>query len=208
MFRSEGSRRSPEEAIRGALRDFPGSIAAACAPSPEAQTFFGGESENGRGFAVHVTYVGADARLLVVRTKAAPPPVDPDNPPPFVTVDTLRNAFGIYHQGRGRRAFGGPAPKGLSGIELEAWRSGRVAEHLADRQEFRDLPRTPVSVLIDGVAVAGIRIDYPDCSGVELDWNGQTVQCVGEAADIDVIALRTVGEADYPKFAQRPRPAR
>ena len=207
MFRSEGSRRSPEEMMREMLSDFPGPIAAVCAPPPDARTFLGGEGENGRGFAVHVTYVGADERRLVVRTKAAPLPVDPDNPPPFVTVDTLRNAFGIYHQGRGQRALGGPPPEGLSGVELEAWKSGQVVRFRADEQEFRDLPRTPVSVLIDGIAVPGVRVDYPDCSGVEIDWNGQIVQCVGEAADIDVLALRTAGEADYTKFAQRPRPA-
>lgn len=176
MFRSEGSRRSPEEMMLGSLHAFPGSIAAACAPPPDARTFFGGESENGRGFAVHVTYVGADERRLLVRTKAAPLPIDPDNPPPFVTVDTLQNAFGIYRKGRSRPVLG-------------------------------DLPGTPVSVLIDGIAVPGFRIDHPDCSGVELDWNGQIVQCVGEAADIDVLALRTADEADYTKFAQRPRPA-
>jgi len=193
--------------MRGMLREFPGSMAAACAPPPDARTFFGGQSENGRGFAVHVTYVGADERRLLVRTKAAPAPVDPDNPPPFVTVDTLQNAFGSYHQGRGRPVFGGRSPKGLSGIELEEWRADRVAKHREDEQEFRSLPRTPFSVLIDGIAVPGFRVDYPDCSGVELDWNGQIVQCVGEAADIDALALRTADEADYTKFAQRPRPA-
>lgn len=201
MFRSEGSSRSPGEMTRQSIAAFPGSIAAACTPPVGARTYFGGESENGRGFAVHVAYVGAEGRRLLVRTKAEPLPIDPGNPPRVVTIDTLKNAFGIYNQGRGRRPFGGPPPRGLSGIELEEWKAGRAAKSKADEQEFRSLPRTPVSVLIDGVAVPGVRVDYPDCSGVELDWNGQVVQCVGEAADIDVLSLRTADEADKAEFA-------
>ena len=42
----------------------------------------------------------------------------------------------------------------------------------------------------DTVPVPGFRVDYPDCSGVELAWDGRIVQCVGDAAAIDVLELR------------------
>ena len=158
------------------LRSFPGPIAAARDPFPDAHTLFGGENENGRGFAVNVTYVSPDGRHVLVRTKAAALPVDPGNPPPFVTIDTLRNALGIYRQGL---------------LTL-------------GEQSAEEPPQRPVSLPIDGVAVRGFRVDYPDCSAVELEWNGQTVQCVGEAADIEGLSLRTADEADFARFVRRP----
>jgi hypothetical protein len=179
FIRGDGAGRSPEEFMLRELRSFPGPIAAACDPFPGAHTLCGGEGEGGRGFAVNVTYVGSDGRHLLVRTKAAPLPIDPDYPPPFVTVDTLRNAFGIYHQrhpGLGERSPGEP-------------------------------PRIPVSVLIDGVAVHGFQVHYPGCSGVELDWNGQTVQCVGEAGDVEELSLRTADETDFAAFVRGTRPS-
>jgi len=179
FIRADGAGRSPEEFMLRMLRSFPGPIAAAREPFPDARPLFGGEGENGRGFAVNVTYVGSDGRHLLVRTKAAPLPIDPDSAPPFVTVDTLWNAVGIYRQSRpmpGERSPGEP-------------------------------PRTQVSVLIDGIAVHGSRVDYPDCSGVELDWNGQTVQCVGEAEDVQNLSLRTADETDFAAFVRGPRPS-
>jgi hypothetical protein len=182
MFIKDGAGRSPEEFVLRMLRElraFPGPIAAASDPFLGAHTLCGGEGEGGRGFAVNVTYVGSDGRHLLVRTKAAPLPIDPEYPPPFVTVDTLGNAFAIYRQGRGTLGTQSPV----------------------------EPPRTPVSVLIDGVAVHGFRVDYPDCAGVELDWNGQTVQCVGEAGDLRELALRTADEADFAAFVRGPRPS-
>jgi hypothetical protein len=91
----------------------------------------------------------------------------------------LRNAFGIYRQSHPGSGERSPG----------------------------EPPRTPVSVLIDGIAVHGFRVDHPDCSGVELDWNGQTVQCVGEAGDIREFTLRTADEADFAAFARGLRPS-
>jgi hypothetical protein len=44
--------------------------------------------------------------------------------------------------------------------------------------------------------VPGFRVDYPDCSGVELAWDGCTVQCAGEPAAIDALELRRADPAD------------
>jgi len=173
--------------MQRSLNEFPGPIAVARTPPDGARQLCGGESENGRPYSIHVTYLAPSGQRLVVRTKAAPLPVDPENPPRTVTIDTLRNAFGIY----GRRDAGSrQPPRGAGTDEIEAWKAQRLAEHLREQEEYESLPRIPVSVLIDAVPVPGFRIDYPDCSGVEFVWAGQTVQCVGEAAAIDALELR------------------
>lgn len=43
----------------------------------------------------------------------------------------------------------------------------------------------------------GFRLDYPDCSGAEFAWDGRIVQCVGAAAVIDVLELRSAVPEDF-----------
>ncbi|MEY9860065.1 DNA-binding NarL/FixJ family response regulator [Catenulispora sp. GAS73] len=193
----KGSERFSGEKVLSNLRSFPGRIAVACTPPHGARAMFGGENENGRGFAVHVIYEVPARRWLVVRTKAASLSASPDNPALFVTIDTLQNAFGLYNQARGRPTLGGPPPKGMSSVEVRAWMSERAAARARSTLDFRSLPRSPFTLLVDGVGVDAVRVDYPDCSGLELNWDGQTVQCVGDPSDIDMLSLRTAVEADY-----------
>lgn len=160
-------RPSPRELMLRNFREFPGPVAVVRNPRGGAHALGGGEKENGRPYSIHITYTTPDGQRLLVRTKAEPLPVDPNFPPPFVTVDTLQNAFGIY----GRRAAASSPP-----------------------------PQTQISVLIDGVPVPGFRIDYPDypdCSGAEFVWDGRIVQCVGAAAVIDVLELRSAVPEDF-----------
>jgi hypothetical protein len=153
----------------------------------------GGQGENGRPYSIHVTYTAPNGQRPLVRTKARPLPVDPENPPPIVTIDTLRNAFDIY----GRRATQRRPPRGASAEEREERKQQRLAGFRRERAEYEALPQTPVSVLIDAVPAPGFRVDYPDCSGVELAWDGRTVQRVGESAAIDALELRS---ADCGEF--------
>ena len=169
------------------LNEFPDPIAVVCEPPGGVNRLGGGQKENGRPYSINVTYTAPYGQRLLVRTKAEPLPVDPENPPPIVTIDTLWNAFGIY----GRRgAASGRPPRGATGEERESWYRERMAEHRREQDEYEALPQTPVSVLIDAVPVPGFRVDYPDCSGVELAWAGRIVQCVGDAAAIAVLELR------------------
>jgi hypothetical protein len=189
--RSEGP--SPQERMLRSFREFPDPVAAVRTPSGGTHQLGGGEGENGRPYSINVTYTTPNGQRLLVRTKARPLPVDPENPPPFVTVDTLRNAFGIY----GRHAVYSPPPSAAAAEEIETWRRQHLAEVRQDRAEYEALPQTPVSVLIDAVPVPGFRVDYPDCSGVELAWDGPIVQCVGDAAAIDVLELRRAVPEDF-----------
>lgn len=148
----------------------------------------GGQKENGRPYSIDVTYIAPNGQRLLVRTKATPPPVDPEKPPLIVTIDTLHNAFGTY--GR-RNAASGQPPHEAGSDEIAAWKKKRFAEFRREQEEYEALPRTPVSVLIDGVPVPGFRVDYPDCSGIELAWDGRIVQCIGVVAAIDVLELRS-----------------
>lgn len=78
------------------------------------------------------------------------------------------------------------------------------------KAEFKALERTAVSTVIGGAPFAGFRVDCPDCSGLEVDWNGQTVQCVSTAAALVVLALRSAADEDLRRIASSlpggPRP--
>jgi hypothetical protein len=190
---SGDGRPSPQECMLRSFREFPDPVAVVLTPPGGTHQLGGGQSENGRPYSIHVTYTTPNGQRLLVRTKARPLPVDPKYPPPFVTVDTLRDAFGIY----GRHAVYSPPPRGAAAEELEAWRQQRVAEFRQGLAEYEALPKTPVSILIDAVPVPGFRVDHPDCSGVELAWDGPIVQCVGDAAAIDVLELRRAVPEDF-----------
>jgi len=194
-----GSRPSPAEMTTRGLREFPPPFAVACGIAPGTTALVGFQGENGRPYAMHVTYRLDGERKLLVRNKPAPQPPDPENPPPFVTVDTLWNAFGIY----GRGGVAGPPPRGLPREEHAAWFDRKHREMMQKHSEFEEMPRSAASVLIDGLAVPGSRVDYPDCSGVELDWDGRTVQCVGPADLIDKLELRSAEEDDLDAFVAR-----
>jgi hypothetical protein len=185
---NEGRRPSPREHMLRSFQEFSEPIAVLRTAPDGAQPLSGGEKENGRPYSIHVTYIAPSGQRLLVRTKATPLPVDPENPPRIVTIDTLHNAFGIY--GR-RTAASGRPPREAGSDEIKAWKREQFAIIQREREEFESLPRTPVSVLIDGVPMPGFRVDYPDCSGVELAWDGRIVQCVGEASAIDVLELRS-----------------
>ena len=193
------SRPSPAEMTSRGLHSFPYPFAVAGGIAPGTTALVGFEDENGRPFALHVTYHLGDDRKLLVRNKPAPQPPDPKNPPPFVTVDTLWNAFGKYGHG----TFAGPPPRGMSPEEAKAWFGRRHSKMMQERSEFDEMPRSAASVLIDGRAVPGSRVDYPDCSGVELDWDGRTIQCVGPADLIDKLELRSAEEEDLDAFVAR-----
>lgn len=180
-------RLSPREHLLRSFQEFSEPIAVLRTAPDGAQQLTGGEKENGRPYSIHVTYIAPSGQRLLVRTKATPLPVDPDNPPRIFTIDTLHNALGIY--GR-RSAASGQPPRGAGSDEIDVWRQERRAVVQREREEYESLPRTPVSVPIDGVPLPGLRVDYPDCSGVELAWDGRIVQCVGKAAAIDVLELR------------------
>jgi hypothetical protein len=205
---NDGSQPSPYELSLRSLTQFPGPTAVACDPPAGCVEFGGGENVDGLPFSVHVSYVAPAGPKVLVRTKAAPQPLpDPAGPRPPRTVDTLENAFGIY--GRRSRRLGGP-PRGASPAELAAWRAERTAAFRRDKAEFEALARTAVSIVIDGASFVGFRVDYPDCSGLEVSWNGQTVQCVSTAAALDVLALRSAEEEDLRRIASSmpagPRP--
>jgi hypothetical protein len=190
------------------LTGFPGPVAVACDPPAGSVELSGGEDVDDLPFSVHVTYLAPAGPKLLVRTKAVPQPApDPGGPHRPVTVDTLHNAFGIY--GHRSAPLGGP-PRGAPRAEHEAWVAQRVAAHRRDRAEFEAMARTAASVPIDGAPAAGFRVDYPDCSGLEVDWNGQTVQCVSEAGVLDSLALRTAADEDFRRIASSmpdgPRP--
>jgi len=169
----EQMRAAARARTREHVRDFPGPIAVACVPPPGSRCGIGGQNENGRPFALHVHYRSPEGGpRLLVRTKPVPVPPDPLFPPPFVTIDTLRDAVGTYY----------------SSAPLGAWPRD---EHPAE---------TAVQILIDEVPTAGFRIDLASCSAVELDWNGQTVQCVSDAATIDGLSLRTGRDEDFELY--------
>ena len=169
---NDGRRASPGELLARRFARFPGPVALVQNPPGGEHRLVGGQDENGRPYSIHLVCIVPGGRRLLVRTKAAPEPADPRRPPPFVTVDTLYDAFAL-HGGRGGE-------------------SSRL-----DRAGYEALPRIPVTVLIDGVPVPGLRVDRPDVSGVELAWDGRTVQCVGEASAIDVLELRSAAPADF-----------
>lgn len=195
----DGSRPSPRELMLRGLTAFPGPIAVACDPPAGSVESSGGSNVDGLPFSVHVTYRVPAGPTLLVRTKAVPRPLpDPGTPHPPRTVDTLENAFGIY--GRRSAGRGGP-PRGASPAEEAAWHAERMAAFQRERAEFEALARTAVSIVIDGGRFEGFRVDYPDCSGLEVDWNGQTVQCVGTTAAIDTLALRTAVDEDLAGIA-------
>jgi hypothetical protein len=195
-------RRTPGERMARGLRAFPRPIAVLRDPPSGSQVLMGFEDENGQPFSIHLTYLAPDGQKLLVRTKPVPPPPDPNFPPPFVTVDTLQTAFGIY----GFLLPGGPPPHGLTESEHALWRADRIMQRHRSVADYESMARHPVSVPIDGTTVAGLRIDYPDRSGVELDWDGRTVQCVGTNAAIDDLALCTASEEDLASFVRWPRP--
>jgi hypothetical protein len=66
-----------------------------------------------------------------------------------------------------------------------------------------DTPRVATSVPIDDVPVAGVRVDLPGCAGVQLDWQGQTVFCVGKPKIIDSLRLRSASNRDFAGFVER-----
>ena len=113
-------------------------------------------------------------------------------------MDTLENAFGIYGHRSGRLT--GP-PQAPSPAEHEAWRAARMTAFRRAKAEFEALERTAVSLMIDGAPFTGFRIDYPDCSGHEVAWNDQTVQCVSTATALDVLALRSAADEDLRRIA-------
>jgi hypothetical protein len=61
-------------------------------------------------------------------------------------------------------------------------------------------PEIPTSLTVDGVAVAGTRIDLPDRCGVRLPWQGQDVYCVGDPHVIEALELCTGTSADFARF--------
>jgi hypothetical protein len=186
------------------LTEFPGPIAVACDPPADSVEASGGENVDGLPFAVHVRYVPPAGPRLLVRTKAVSKPLpEPGTLHPPLTIDTLENAFGIYGHRSGSR--GGP-PRGATPAEHAAWRAERVDAFRRDKAEFAALTRTAASILIDGAPYTGFRVDYPDCAGLEVDWNGQTVQCVSIAAVLDTLELRTAAPGDLRRVASPPRP--
>jgi hypothetical protein len=185
-----------------ALTQFPGPVAVACDPPAGSVASSGGEDVDGLPFSVHITYRVPDGPKLLVRTKAVPQPLPaPGTLHPPLTVDTLENAFGIY--GHRSARYGGP-PRGASPAELAAWSTERVATSRRNRAEFEALDRRAVRIMIDGAPFAGFRVDYPDCSGIEVNWNGQTVQCVGTDTALDALALRSAADTDLRDFAPPP----
>jgi hypothetical protein len=194
----DGSRPSPYELMLRYLTEFPGPTAVACDPPVGSVELGGGESVDGLPFSVHVTYLVPGGPKLLVRTKAAPQPLpDPGSPHPPRTVDTLENAFGIYGHRSGR--LDGPL-RGASPAEHAAWRSEQMAAFRRGKAEFEALARTAVSIVIDGASFVGVRVDYPDCSGLEVDWNDQTVQCVSTAAALDALVLRSAADGDLQRI--------
>ena len=201
----DGSSPSPHERMLRKLTEFPGPIAVACDPPADSVERSGGESVNGLPFSVHVTYLPPTGPKLLVRTKAVPQPLpEPGTLHPPLTVDTLENAFGIY----GRRSGSAGPPRGASPAEHAAWRAERVDAFRRDKIEFEARARTSAGIVIDGIPFAGFRVDYPDCAGLEVDWNGQTVQCVGLAAVLDVLELRSAATDDLQRVASPSRPPR
>ena len=195
----DGSQPSPSELKLRGLTGFPGPIAVACDPPAGSRELSGGESVDGLPFSVHVAYLVPGGSKLLVRTKAVPRPLpDPDSPHPPQTIDTLENAFGIYGRRSGRLDV---PPRGASPAEQAARHTERVSALRRSRDAFEALPRTAASVVINGVQVAGFRIDYPDCSGLEVNWNGQTVQCVGTAAQLGALALCSAEDEDLRRIA-------
>jgi hypothetical protein len=184
------------------LTEFPGPIAVACDPPAGSVELSGGEHVDGLPFSVHVTYLVPAGPKLLVRTKAVPQPLPaPGSLHPPRTVDTLENAFGIYGHRSGR--IEGP-PRGASPAERTAWRAEQVAAFRRHRAEFAALARTAASIVVDGAPVTGFRVDYPDCSGLEVNWNGQTIQCVGTAGTLDALALRSAADEDLRRVASPP----
>lgn len=200
MYLADGEngegRPSPRELMLRGFREFPGRVAVVRNPSGGTHLLGGGQGENGRPYSIHITCTAPDGQRLLVRTKAEPLPVDPEYPPPFVTVDTLQSAFSMYRRRHADIRLLRP-PRGARGEELEEWKRQRLAWFRQEQAEYESLPQTPVRVLIDGVPVPGFRVDYPDCSGVELAWDGPVVQCVGGTAAIDVLELRSAVPEDF-----------
>ena len=187
----DAPRLSPEERTLIALRAFPKPIAAACAPWSSAGIGIAFEGENGYPYSNALTYVGADGERLLVRTKTARPPSRiPVSP--ITTIDTLQTSFGIY----GRRS--------IAGQVHQRWLEGRprlshreLAAASADAKiEFDRAPRRSVLVRIDGAPVSGTRVDFPDCSGIEIDWSGPTVHCIATAVILDELELRSGSEEE------------
>jgi hypothetical protein len=189
-------RLSPEERTLSALRAFPKPIAVACAPWPSTGIAIAFEGENGYPYSIALSYVGADGEKLLVRTKTARPssqiPVSP-----ITTIDTLQTSFGIY----GRRS--------IAEQVHQRWLEGRprlshqelVSASADAKIEFDAAPRRSMLILADGAPVSGTRVDFPDCSGIELGWSGQTVHCIGTAAALDGLELRSGSEEE---LARRP----
>jgi hypothetical protein len=59
----------------------------------------------------------------------------------------------------------------------------------------------PTTVTVDGLPVAGMRIDHPNISGLHLEWQGQNVFCIGERSAIDTLELKTGTPDDFTAFA-------
>jgi hypothetical protein len=71
-----------------------------------------------------------------------------------------------------------------------------IAKLRSEQAEHEAMPRLSIAVPIDKAAVSGTRIDFPDCSGIELMWSGQVVHCVGIASTIDGLELYSASDEE------------
>ena len=77
----------------------------------------------------------------------------------------------------------------------------RTVEDLATAMHAHGTaPGLATTMTVDGLPVQGTRIDLPGRSGVQLDWQGQRVFCIGDRELIDSLELRTGTGADFAEF--------
>lgn len=179
------------------IAEFPGSVAILrdLPPGWRATALF---ESDGRPWAAQVVYAGPGDERLLVRT------VRPrgEGALPSMEVEDLGSWVRAFAYG----AFGPKPVEPDSVTEWSEWQADRMASWHEVRTEYDRLDRrASVSVLIDGVPVAGARTDVPVCTGVELPWGGCTVYCVGRPSAIDALELRTGTGEDFERImARRP----
>jgi hypothetical protein len=184
---AQGPRQSPREHMLHALRAFPKPIAVARNPRLSHLVLVSFQDENGQPYSIELTYLGTHGEKLLVRTKAAPATPGESPAPTITTVDTLQTSFGIY----GRDSVAALMHRRATDPRFDISPHELISRHRSADAEYAAMPQRSVTVQIDAAAVPGTRIDFPDCSGVELTWNGQVVHCVAVPGIIDELELHS-----------------